>query len=131
MPVLLESCYGQAIDTSAYPALVCIAGGAGITAVTPYLRRHAGAKKLFWGVRGEGIVEECEGLLAGVEKEVFVRERMDLRRVVDEGVASAGGEGVVFVVCGPCGMADEVRMAVAAAGRHGSKVKLVEEVFGW
>lgn len=131
IPVLIESPYRSHTSTSEYSHLVCIAGGVGVTAVLLYLRSHPGNKKLLWGVRSPGIVEEMKDSLAGVEKEVFLVERMNVRSALEREVSITKGK-VLVVVSGPEGLADEVRVVVSELGRRkGVSVSLVEEAFSW
>lgn len=131
IPVLVESSYNQHESTSDYPYLVAIGGGVGVTALLPYVRKHVGVSKLYWGVRTPALVQSNEVLLAGIDKEVFVRERMPLRELVEDVVETYGVAGVAIVVSGPASMADEVRNLVSEIGRRGGsrKVKLIEEAF--
>ncbi len=134
LPVLVESPYGHHPDLSSYPSLIGIAGGVGITAVLPALRSHAGYAKLYWGVRAMGIVEALSPDLIGIEKEVAVGKRLDLRDLLEREVAAEDGD-VAVVVSGPAGMADDVRAIVSEMGRRrdGKKrrIELVEESFTW
>lgn len=133
-----------------FPNTICIAGGVGITAVLPALagtlnlHTPLGSTKLFWGVRSQGIVGAVEGLIADVktdpktgtrwwsgsiETHVAVGERLDLRRILEEELAS--GKGTTVVVSGPVGMADDVRNIVSGLGRGKAVVRFVEESFTW
>ncbi|KAL8751076.1 MAG: hypothetical protein Q9184_006189 [Pyrenodesmia sp. 2 TL-2023] len=131
MPVLVESAYGPHEDLSGYPLLVCIAGGVGITACLPYLRAHPGVAKLFWGARGQGIIDAMAPALRGVEVETYVAGRMNIAEVLQKEF----GQGIktVVLVSGPSEMADEVRCVIGGLGRQskGIEVKLVEEAFSW
>lgn len=158
IPVLLEGSYGH--ESSAFleasssptpkrPNTVCIAGGVGITAVIPALNAttsiHASYRntKLFWGVRQPALVGAVEELIANVkmsdksdlrwwgnvETHITIGERMNLRAILEQEVTES--KGTTVVVCGPEGMADEVRMIVAGLGRSGAVVKLIEESFVW
>ncbi|QDS72601.1 hypothetical protein FKW77_001484 [Venturia effusa] len=131
LPVLVESPYGSHPDLSAYSLLIGIAGGVGITAVAPMIRHHPGRTKLFWGVRTPGIVEEMRESLAGIDKEVFIGQRMHVVEVLERECAEK--EKIVVVVSGPPGLADEVRMAVGDLVRRKKNVsvRLVEESFSW
>ncbi|KAF4626651.1 hypothetical protein G7Y89_g11504 [Cudoniella acicularis] len=133
LPVLVESMYGKHEGLDGYASLVCIAGGVGVTAVLPYLQVHPGAKKLFWGVRNEGIVKAMKISLQGIDKEVFVGTKMVLRDVLEGALFKAGPDGVAVVVSGPTAMADEVRVLVSEIGKRGGRnnIKLVEESFAW
>jgi hypothetical protein len=131
LPVLVESPYGSHPDLSAYSLLIGIAGGVGITAVVPILHSHPGRTKLFWGVRTPGIVEEMQDQLSGVDKEVFIENRMNVFEVLERECVEK--EKIVVVVSGPAGMADEVRMAVTtlARSKKNLSIELVEESFSW
>ncbi|KAF2473683.1 putative ferric-chelate reductase [Lindgomyces ingoldianus] len=132
LPVLVEASYGAHIDTSSHPHLLCIVGGIGITAVLPYLRSHAGSSKLYWGVRSEGIVHAVKDMLQGINKEVFIGHRMNIRKVLGDELGFAGASGVVVIVSGPPSMADEVRAVVSEIGRKGAvNVRLIDEAFSW
>ena len=133
LPVLVESSYGRHEDLSEYPSLVCIAGGVGVTAVMPYLHLHPGLKKLYWGVRNDGIIKALGPSLRGIAKHLFVGKRMVLRDVLEEAICDARPDGVAIVVSGPSGMADEVRVLAGELGRKKSlvNIKLVEESFSW
>ncbi|KAL0940565.1 ferric reductase transmembrane component 4 [Colletotrichum truncatum] len=143
-----------------FPNVVYIAGGVGITAILPKLSlsqalyKPLGSKKLYWGVRSGavGLANAVQRLVVSsggadkptsiraegrselqwgdVEVNVSVGERFDLRSILESEVRSNLG-GTMVVVCGPGGMADEVRMVVSSLGRHGSSVRLVEETFTW
>lgn len=157
--VLVESSYGPeqmsivpsptSQPTIDYPNLICIAGGVGITAVLPLLNRSDGSlapfgkTKLFWGVRTEPLVASVENMLGqegtrhdgkakwrNVDVSISIGERFNLRTVLENEVRGAVG-GTTVVVCGPPGMADEVRLAVTGLARHGAIVRLSEESFSW
>ncbi len=112
---------------------VCIAGGVGITAVVPFLQSHPGSRKLYWGVRNDGIVKAMEDNLSGISKEVFIGKRMALSDVVDGAVRDSGLGDIAMIVSGPSSMADETRMLVSEHGRKNKRcnIKLVEESFAW
>ncbi|KAJ1565026.1 hypothetical protein HK096_004975 [Nowakowskiella sp. JEL0078] len=139
LPVLVESSYGSdesflAEDLSSYPNLICIAGGVGVTAVIHHLQGHKGSAKLYWSVRKSGIAEELDDFLEGVDKEIFIgskNERLQIPDVLERDLISAEDD-VVVVVCGPAGMADEVRAEVTKLAKKSKVgVKLVEESFSW
>jgi hypothetical protein len=65
-----------------------------------------------------------------VDVQISIGDRFNLRTVID-GDISAGRGGTTVLVCGPAGMADEVRDIVTGLGRHGATVRLVEESFTW
>ncbi|KAF2722250.1 ferric reductase like transmembrane component [Polychaeton citri CBS 116435] len=131
LPVLVESDYLHHPDLSQYPNLVCIVGGVGITAVVPLLRSHPGRAKLYWSSRSQALVTSAEAILDGVDYDVVVSRRLDLRAVM-EGEAGEGTGGMAVVVSGPAGMADSVRQLVAEFGRKSRRpIKLIEESFSW
>ncbi|KAK1766307.1 ferric-chelate reductase fre2 [Phialemonium atrogriseum] len=158
IPVLVEGHYGattghgDAFPTPDFPHVLCVAGGVGITAVLPVLRRLSclggglgGEVKVFWGVRSGALVGAVEDMLgyacggdAGGERRwgyvdvvVAVGERLDLRYVLESELRSRPG-GTTVVVCGPAGMADEVRCVVSGLSRQsGVLVRLVVESFSW
>ncbi|OAG43203.1 hypothetical protein AYO21_02489 [Fonsecaea monophora] len=137
IPVLVEPGYGHPSDLSDYPTLICVAGGVGITTVLPLLRSHPGRTKLLWGMRTPSLAEAMEAQLAGVEKQVFVGKRMNVREELERELGASPVVGndcaVAVVVSGPDGMADDVRNAVCVIARRkkGLKVKLVEDSFSW
>lgn len=145
---------GHASPSADYPNLVVIAGGVGITTLLPIiseaqsLYKPLGSTKLYWGVReqAKGLVRSVQHMLADdnsttaeigqharwgdVDVQISVGDRFDLRSVIETDVSALNG-GTTVVVCGPAGMADEVRNIVAGLGRHGATVRLVEESFAW
>lgn len=164
LPVLVESSYGahgsslvrspEPRPSGAWPNVLVLAGGVGVTAVLGCLERPAasppGATRLYWGVRTQPLVRAVEELLGGHATQgggsgggkvrwldadvcVSVGERFDFPSVLEAellgGAAAAGGTTVV--VCGPPGMSDEVRLAVVALAKRGAVVRLAEERFGW
>ncbi|KAL8294636.1 hypothetical protein RB597_007747 [Gaeumannomyces tritici] len=164
LPVLVEGSYRYASSGPARvrgcEALLCVAGGVGVTALLPLLREFSSSSaaapakgddddgsppttttitttaRLVWGVRDGSLPAALAGQLAGlgaggVAVETSVGARVDVRAVVrDEMAAGRGPLGVV--VCGPPGMADDVRAAVAELGRSGRRaVVFVDETFGW
>lgn len=165
IPILIESSYGgesklypdggHASPSAAFPNLVVVAGGVGITAVLPVvseaqsLYKPLGTTRLYWGVReqAKGLVRSVQHILADdgtttvaeigqrarwgdVDVQISIGERFDLRSIIEADVSALNG-GTTVVVCGPAGMADEVRTIVAGLGRHGATVRLVEESFAW
>ena len=132
LPVLVENAYGPHGDLSEYSRLICIAGGVGVTACVPYLRAHAGERKLFWGARSQGVVDAMATTLAGVEQHVFVGKRMNIGEVLTKELSGCT-ESTVVMICGPSEMGDEARCMVVELCRRekGIKVKLLEEAFSW
>lgn len=132
LPVLVESAYGPHEDLSEYALLICIAGGVGISACLPYLRAHAGATKLFWAARSQGIIDDMAPWISGVEHETYVGKRMNIPEVLHNEFRENTSTTVVLV-SGPSQMADEVRCVMSQLGKQkrNIKVKLVEESFSW
>ncbi|RDL36018.1 uncharacterized protein BP5553_06630 [Venustampulla echinocandica] len=132
LPVLVEAPYGSHPDLSEHSLMIGIAGGVGITAVMPYIRAHPGRTKLFWGARTSGIVEATKSTLKGVDKELFVGERMNVIEVLERELSDPTEKAVV-VVCGPPTLADDVRMAVSklGSGKEQVSITLVDEAFSW
>lgn len=123
--VLVEGPYGSHPDFSSYTSMVCIAGGVGITAVLPIIKSFPGHVKLYWGVRNRAIVDEMESELKGIDADVIVGRRIDLKEVLE---GTAGRFAVV--ASGPPGLADDVRTIVAEMAKM-RDVKLYEEFFAW
>ncbi|KND89445.1 Ferric/cupric reductase transmembrane component 2 [Tolypocladium ophioglossoides CBS 100239] len=162
IPVMVEGPYspgvtflqdGHVSPTHEFPNLICIAGGVGITGILPSLdsftaaTRPVGRKKLYWGVRTMPLVHSVEKMLGYDGKEALDRrwgdvdvtlsvgERFDLRSLLESDLCSQQG-GTTVVVCGPPGMADDVRCIVSGLSRHSGAngpvlVKLVVESFSW
>jgi hypothetical protein len=158
IPVLIEGSYGHQSSILAspisspdisYPNMVCVAGGVGISGVLSYLNQSSsalglgGKKKLLWGVRTEPLVEAVRTIIPRVgftadgqetwndfDVSISVGRRIDLKNALAEEFGNAVG-GTTVVVCGPAGMADEVRAIVTELGMKGVIVKLVEESFAW
>jgi hypothetical protein len=124
-------------------------------------KKPVGRRTLYWGLRNEGLglLEAVEDMIGGreehkgepkevrkdrenhnnterkwgdVDVHVRVGERFDFRTVIETELATTHGQGgTVILICGPRGMADEVRMVVTAHKRNGVAVRLVEDSFSW
>jgi hypothetical protein len=139
-PVWIESSY-HAEPTNQFAhcsTLICVAGGVGITAVLPVLKAFTGPEaRLYWGVKHRDIMnalgDELEQLnKRGVGAEVKIGERWNVSRIVKEEVLNGAGGNVGVMVCGPSGMADEVRRAVGeVSGKAKRGVVFVDEAFSW
>ncbi|KAG2011153.1 metalloreductase [Coprinopsis cinerea AmutBmut pab1-1] len=149
-------------DLAHCTTLLCIAGGVGITAIVPIVKSFSGPRtRLAWGMRTESLLVAVEPELKtlnerSVEVETSVGRRLDLGRILREemrlverhshsgdhgkeeaagssstsGVEAVGDLGVV--VCGPTGMADEVRNLVAELAPQSRRgVVFVDEAFSW
>ncbi|KAG7407151.1 Ferric/cupric reductase transmembrane component B [Fusarium oxysporum f. sp. rapae] len=120
--------------------ILCIAGGVGITACLPYLRQGApGNTKLFWSSRKKGLVTALTPALAdlprSVQAETVVGERLDLRGILTQELIGAPDDGALAIVmCGPPGMADEVRRDIVEIVRSNALCRayvLLDEAFSW
>lgn len=142
VPVLVESTYYPASITgreiSGAANIIAIAGGVGVTAVTPILLRHAGWHRLFWAVRSRPLVDQMAGSLGDYRFDrfnatIFQDQRMDISQVLRDEVLQRVGAEMTVVVSGPPKMADEVRVGVARLMRDYPAIKLdlVEESFSW
>jgi hypothetical protein len=139
IPVWIESSYHAEPNQFAHcSTLICIAGGVGITAVLPVLKAFTGPEaRLYWGVKHRDIVDALSDELEEVKKrgastEVKIGERWDVSKIVKEEVLNGAGGDVGVMVCGPSGMADEVRRAVGeVSGKAKRGVVFVDEAFSW
>jgi hypothetical protein len=143
LPVLVEAPYAGSLVHPTHatlnhrPRLLCIAGGVGVTALLPLLAAHRGSRKLAWGARHSSLINGLRDLtesnaMAGVTIETTVGRRMDVKALVEQEAVSTSTHGsLAVVVSGPPGMADEVRMAVAAVAGRTCEVEFVEESYSW
>lgn len=77
--------------------------------------------RLIWSVHKQGLVEgmvpEISQLSKSTSVSVFEGKRMDIAAVLGEGLTGKRENGPVgVVVCGPPGMADEVRARISLGG---------------
>ncbi|OBR10851.1 Ferric-chelate reductase [Colletotrichum higginsianum IMI 349063] len=147
--VLLEGPYHHSGHVSPQLAhctdMLCIAGGVGITACLPFVRHGppaaaaagGGSTKLFWSSRHQGLVTALapaiDGLPGSVQVETVVGERLKLEAIITREMVAGPGP-LAIVVCGPPGMADEVRSKVVEAARADVRSRpyvLVDEAFSW
>lgn len=121
---------------------LCIAGGVGITACLPFLRRSLPAAestvRLFWSSRHEGLVTALapviDSLPGSVEVETVVGGRLKLAALLAREMVAGSGSPLAIVVCGPPGMADVVRSTVVEIARTDVRSRpfvLVDEAFSW
>ena len=113
--------------------LLLIGGGIGITSLLPYAANHWNVK-LYWGVKETArcLVEAVGRSLSGIaERDVRIGNRLNVRELLADELES-GWNKVGVVVSGPGGLCDDVRAAVAAAGRKGKTVFVLEvEAYSW
>ena len=142
LPVLVESAYHPTSipekESAHAPNILAIAGGVGVSALTPMLLGHRGYHKLLWAVRSTALVHSVQESLgnSGFERlnvEVFHSQRMNIPQLLEEEVATFTGRELSVVVSGPPRMADEVRVLVAKLNKSYPSVTLtfVEESFSW
>ncbi|KFG87192.1 hypothetical protein MANI_113140 [Metarhizium anisopliae] len=128
IPVFLEGSYHSSAGSqlSRCTRILCIAGGVGLSAVLPILRQHGNRPaRLCWGIRNDSLRsvfrDEMSGLAATVDVETHVGSRMDVCSILrEELTAPCGSEDrgpIGVVVCGPPGMADDVRNTICTLGR--------------
>jgi predicted ferric reductase len=99
--------------------LLLIGGGIGITGLLPFLWYHPNVK-LYHSVKISdqclidslhSVLDECR------EKEIVVGKRLNIP-VLLRAEADMGWSKIAVIVCGPAGMCDDVRAAVARIGKE-------------
>ncbi|TFK19779.1 metalloreductase [Coprinopsis marcescibilis] len=141
IPVIVEGSYHAnpaTRDLAHCSSLLCIAGGVGITAVVPIIRSFGGPRvRLAWGVRSQSLLGAVEPELRRldskkVEVQTSVGERIRIVDILKEELGKDDEGDLGVVVCGPTGMADEIRVAVAELGPRARRaVVFVDEAFSW
>ncbi|KAI1749487.1 ferric-chelate reductase [Xylaria castorea] len=99
--------------------LLLIEGGIGITGLLPFLRCLSNVK-LFHGIKAadKRLMNSFSAFLDEVrEKEIMINQRMDIDALLRT-EANLGWSKIAVVVCGPAGMCDDVRAAVARLGKE-------------
>ena len=113
--------------------LLLIGGGIGITGLLPWIANHWNLK-LCWSVKETAtcLVDELDGALSGIaDKDVRVGRRLNIPELLAEEIDCRWPK-VGVVVSGPGGLCDDVRAAVAAAGKKGNTVfELEVEAYSW
>lgn len=115
--------------------LLLVGGGIGITGLLPWTRAHWNTK-LAWSVRESAgvLVDALDGALAAVaDRDVRVGRRLDITALLADEVEAGWGR-VGVVVSGPGGLCDDVRAAVAAAGRRAAGRTVFElevDAYSW
>ncbi len=114
-------------------AAVVLAVGIGITGPLPWALNHWNVR-LAWSVKESAkcLVEAVDGVLGGIaDKSIRVGDRLNVTELIAE-EANAGWGRVGVVVSGPGELCDQVRAAVAAAGRRGKTVfELEVDAYSW
>ncbi|MCJ1456008.1 hypothetical protein MMC28_006365 [Mycoblastus sanguinarius] len=113
--------------------LLLIGGGIGITGLLPWVANHWNVR-LCWSVKetAKCLVEAMDGVLSGIaEKDVKVGQRLSVSELLAK-ESDSGWCKVGVVVSGPGGLCDNVRAAVAAAGKKGNTVfELEVDAYSW
>jgi predicted ferric reductase len=118
--------------------ILCIAGGVGITACLPYLRTTKNAN-LFWSIRKPTLASSLAfalGTLPGnVQVETTIGQRLDLHSILSlKMLSTKDADPIAIVVCGPPGMADDVRRMITEMARTNPLCRsyvFVDEAFSW
>lgn len=145
IPVFLEGSYHSSAGNqlSQCTRILCIAGGVGLSGVLPILHKHVNRPaRLCWGIRNHSLEavfkDEMNRLPATVDIETHIGSRMDVSSILTEeltvscGPQDRGPIGVI--VCGPPGMADDVRNHICSLGKTSAAKRgiiLVDETFSW
>ena len=115
--------------------LLLVGGGIGITGLLPFLQRHPNVK-LYHSVKAEDqcLIDALGPVVSKLpEKEINVGRRLAIGPLLrDE--ANAGWVRIGVVVCGPPGMCDDVRAAVAVVAREKAGAcafELEVDAFAW
>lgn len=113
--------------------LLLIGGGIGITGLLSFVSNHWNVK-LAWSVKESArcLVDDLDRVLSGIgDKDVRIGRRLDVGQLLAEEM-DAGWEKVGVVVSGPGGFCDDVRAAVATAGKHAkTQFELEVEAYSW
>lgn len=113
--------------------VLLICGGIGITGLLPFVNNHWNVK-LAWSAKKKArcLVEDLDGALSAVaDKELRIGGRLDIGQRLKEEIKT-GWERVGVVVCGPAGLCDDTRAAVAAASKLvKTEFELEVEVYSW
>ncbi|KZL87948.1 ferric reductase transmembrane component 4 [Colletotrichum incanum] len=129
LPIFVEASYLPHHDLRKYQTLFCIIGGVAITAVASVLRTYPENAKFYWSSRSEGLVQSVN--LDGVDSNVSIGKRFQLRNVLKEEVGNAKGN-MAIVVSGPAAMVDEARCLVSKlALTPPMPITFIDETYIW
>lgn len=113
--------------------LLLVGGGIGITGLLPWINVHSNVK-LCWSVRetADCLVQAMNGVLSEIsEKDVRVGRRLNIRALLDHEV-QAGWSKIGVVACGPAGLCDDVRAAVAVVAKKDMAIfELEVDAYSW
>jgi hypothetical protein len=141
--VLVEGPYNHsgriASQLKSCKSILCIAGGVGITGCLPYTKYDNKDIRLFWSNRKPDLADEMAPILAqltaNVQLETTVGQRLDLESILrKELLSDIDGGLLAIIVCGPPGMADEVREKITWLARFNTLSRpylLLDEAFSW
>lgn len=135
LPVLLEGPYrgNFSRDVLKCDRVLLIGGGIGITGLLSWTQAHINVK-LAWSLKesSKSLLQDLEPALSEVaDKVVLVAERLDVKALLHREV-EAGWKRIGVVVCGPAGLCDDTRSAVATLGKTGGAVfELEVDAFSW
>lgn len=143
--VLSEGPHGHAANLKNFEHVLLIGGGIGITALLPYTQAFACTKPkkqtmtLAYTAKESELIDtvqqmlprEAEGLEIDIKLTQNESARMDIGAVLRREAAKMGKGRFAIVVCGPAGLADEVRREAVKVVRQGTGVVLFEESFCW
>jgi predicted ferric reductase len=157
--VLTEGPYGHTANLEHFKHILCIGGGIGITALLPYVQdftfRNQGqgaqgqngidkhSMTLAWTANEQELVSAVREMIPETTVsnalEVCIKvtngeeDRMNLREIIKGEVEKVEKGGrLAVVVCGPPGMADEIRRNVVdCVGENGVLINMFEESFTW
>jgi len=143
--VWAEGPHGHAAKLTNFEHVLLIGGGIGITALLPYAQAFAGTRiekqtmTLAYTAREPELIatiqqmlpSDTEGLEVNLTTTNCENSRMDIGAVIRRESAKVGTERLAVVVCGPPGLADEVRREAVAVVGSGKRVHLFEESFSW
>lgn len=63
---------------------IATSGDVRLTVALPLLSKHAGVSKLYWRGRSPAVVQDDEGQLMSVNKQIFIRDSLLLKDIVDD-----------------------------------------------
>lgn len=113
--------------------ILLLTGGIGITGVLPYTKAHPNVK-LCWSIKEKHgyLTDALDGALQGIaEKEIRKGERFNIEAILNQEV-EAGWTRIGVVACGPGGLCDDARAAVAKAGKRCKTVFELEiHAYSW
>lgn len=135
LPIMLDGPYrgNQSRDILKCDRVLLIGGGIGITGLLTWTHAHVNVK-LAWSMKHttQPLAQDLEPALEVVaDKVIKIGERLDVDGLLAQEI-EVGWRRIGVVVCGPAGLCDSVRMAVAKLGREEKAVfELEVDAFSW